>query len=123
MLEVNNISKSFSKIKAIDDLSFKINEGEIVGLIGPNGSGKTTTIKIIAGLYEPSLGNVKINNLDIITEADLARQIIGYIPDEPAVYNKLTGDEFLHFVGEAYGLDFTLRSQKIKEQKKTLSHD
>jgi ABC-2 type transport system ATP-binding protein len=118
MLEVKNLTKKFGSVEALKDLSFNINDGEIVGLIGENGSGKTTTIKIIAGLYQPTEGEVKINNLDIVEESDTARCQIGYIPDEPAVYDKLTGDEFLHFVAEAFDISKEKSKNKIEELKK-----
>lgn len=118
MLELKNITKKFGDIMAVNNLSFSVKMGEIVGLIGENGSGKTTTIKMIAGLYEPSFGQILIANIDVTRKPEQTKTMIGYIPDEPAVYNKLTGDEFLHFITEAFSVNAEMAKKKISELKK-----
>jgi ABC-2 type transport system ATP-binding protein len=118
MLELRNVTKRFGSLTAVKELSFSIKSGEIVGLIGENGSGKTTTIKMIAGLYQPNEGKIKFNDLDVVKESDQARKLIGYIPDEPAVYDRLTGDEFLHFIGQTFGEDETKFKEKVTQLKK-----
>lgn len=113
MLELKNISKRFNDTLAVDNLSFEVKKGEIVGLIGENGSGKTTTIKMIAGLYEPSFGQIIVAGQDVNRRQEQARAMIGYIPDEPAVYDKLTGEEFLHFIAEAFVMNKEQAQKKI----------
>ena len=115
MLVLDHITKRFGKIIAVDNLSLRVKPGEIVGLIGPNGSGKTTTIKMIAGLYQPTEGSISLQNHQVSALADETRALIGYIPDEPAVYEKLTGEELLHFVGEAFNIAPKERQTKINK--------
>lgn len=117
MLELKNVTKKFGDTVAVSNLSFTIKMGEIVGLIGENGSGKTTTIKMICGLYEPSLGQILITKWDASRQPEVTRAMIGYIPDEPAVYDKLTGDEFLHFTSEAFAVSKNVAQKKIDELK------
>ncbi len=100
---------------AVRDLSLEIASGEIYGLIGPNGSGKTTTVKMITGLYRPSAGGIFIDGIDLARAPEAAKRQIGYIPDEPFVYEKMSGREFLHLVGELYGVPRSVRNQKIEE--------
>ena len=105
MLKLEKVTKKFGDFKAVNNLSFEVKAGEIVGLIVENGAGKTTTIKMICGLYEPTSGQIEVDVLNIVTHSEEARYKIGYIPDEPAVYDKLTGDELLHFISQAYEVD------------------
>lgn len=118
MLELKNLTKKFGQTMAVNNLSFKVEMGEIVGLIGENGSGKTTTIKMICGLYEPSFGQIMLSGLDVSSDPEKARSMIGYIPDEPAVYDKLTGEEFLHFTSEAFSVSEEKAEKKIASLKK-----
>lgn len=115
MLMLKNVSKKFGTLTAVKNLSFEIKKGEIVGLIGPNGSGKTTTIKMIAGLYSPTKGEISISGHDSSTDSESNRKNIGYIPDEPAVYPKLTGDEFLNFIAEAFQIPKEKRKGEIEK--------
>ncbi len=118
MLQITKVTKKFADTTAVNNLSLVVKPGEIVGLIGPNGSGKTTTIKMIAGLYEPTKGTIKINNFDVTRRPEEARCQIGYIPDEPAVYGKLTGEEFIHFVAQAYTIPEKEAQKRYQELKK-----
>lgn len=97
MLKVHNLSKKFDKNTALKNVSFEIKKGEILSLIGPNSSGKTTLIKCILGLSQPTSGSVTVDGLDITRYPMQAKQIMGYIPDEPNVWNYMTGGEFLNF--------------------------
>ncbi len=103
-LELINIHKRFPNVHAVYDLCLRVKSGEIYALIGPNGAGKTTTVKMITGLVAPSEGTLKVFSHDVATEPVLAKKDIGYIPDDPFIYEYLTGREFLEFVGDLYGL-------------------
>lgn len=104
VLKVDHLTKNFGDYKAVDDVSLSVSKGEIFGFLGPNGAGKTTTIKILAGLLNPEQGEIRINGHDLAKEPLICKQITGYIPDRPYLYEKLTGTEFLRFVGSLYQL-------------------
>lgn len=114
-LALDCLSKRFGSYLAVDNLSLRVEAGEIYGLIGPNGSGKTTTVKMVTGLYRPGAGRILIDGIDLATAPEAAKRRIGYIPDEPFVYEKMSGREFLHLVGELYGVPRAERSRKIDE--------
>jgi ABC-2 type transport system ATP-binding protein len=105
MIEIRNLTKRFDKVVAVDNLSLTVNQGEIFGFLGPNGAGKTTTIKIMTGLLRPTSGMVRIGGFDIQQETIPAKRIIGYVPEDPFVYDKLSGQEFLTFIGGLYSLE------------------
>ncbi|MFB3895134.1 MAG: ABC transporter ATP-binding protein [bacterium] len=105
MIEIRNLTKRFDRVVAVNDLNLTINQGEIFGFLGPNGAGKTTTIKIMTGLLRPTSGMVRIGGFDIMQDAIAAKQIIGYVPEDPFVYDKLSGREFLIFIGGLYSLE------------------
>jgi ABC-2 type transport system ATP-binding protein len=115
MLTINKLTKIFRNSIAVNEVSFSINAGEIFSLIGPNGSGKTTIIKIIAGLLQPSAGAVEVDGHNIIKQPQRAKAITGYIPDEPSVWQEMIGVEFLHFTGALYGIEEKKRVARIKE--------
>lgn len=102
MLKIKNISKKFEKTLALDQVSLEVKPGEIYALIGPNGSGKTTLIKIIAGLVKATAGTATVGGQDIETRAEAAKALIGYMPDEPAIWSAMTGEEFLKLTGALY---------------------
>ena len=104
MIEVRNLTKRFGRKVAVDDLSLKIAPGEIFAILGPNGAGKTTTMKVLAGLLRPTSGSALVGGFDVVREPLEAKRRLAYIPDEPYLYDKLTGREFLHFVGDLYGM-------------------
>lgn len=104
MIQIENISKSYDGTKAVKDLSLEIPAGQLFGFLGPNGAGKTTTLKMVAGLLRPDGGRVLINGTDIQQKPEQAKQIIGYIPDAPYLYEKLSGYEFLQFIGMLYNV-------------------
>lgn len=105
LIEIKELSKRFGNTLAVDNLTLSIPEGEFFAFLGPNGAGKTTTLKIIAGLLRPTSGTVRIGKHDMAQKAILAKKLISYVPDVPYVYEKLTGREFLYFIGELYNLD------------------
>lgn len=114
-LSLDHLSKRFGTRLAVDDLSLRVGPGEIYGLIGPNGSGKTTTTKMVTGLYRPTAGRILIDGIDLAVDPEEGKRRLGYIPDEPFVYERMTGREFLHLVGELYGVPPRERRQKIEE--------
>jgi ABC-2 type transport system ATP-binding protein len=102
MIFIQNITKCYQGIKALENLSLTIPKGCLFGFIGPNGAGKTTTIRILAGILLPDAGTVKIAGIDLNTRPEAAKQKIGFIPDRPYLYEKLTGNEFLKFCADIY---------------------
>ena len=117
MLELQRVSKSYSKgkVKAVDDLSLVVPPGEIFGFLGPNGAGKTTTIKMIVGLLKPDTGTIGLNGLDTQKDALKCKSITTYVPDYPAIYERLTGMEYLNFIGDVYGVMKKDRLERIEK--------
>ncbi|MBU5676732.1 ABC transporter ATP-binding protein [Alkaliphilus sp. MSJ-5] len=117
MLKLENVSKSYSSgnVKAVDNVSFEVKPGEIFGFLGPNGAGKTTTLKMIVGLLKPDAGNIFINGLDFQEHSLEVKKMISYVPDNHEVYERLTGIEYLNFMGDMYGISKDIRSKKINE--------
>ncbi|MBN2542755.1 ABC transporter ATP-binding protein [bacterium] len=105
MIKFENVTKKYGDTVAVEDLTMDIAKGEIFGFLGPNGAGKTTTIKMITGLLRPTRGTVHLNGIDVTKEPEKAKQIVGYVPDNPFIYERLTGREFLHLVGGLYNMD------------------
>jgi len=115
MIELRSVVKRFGSFTAVDSISLKIGKGEFFGFLGPNGAGKTTTIKMMTGLYEPTSGSCLINDHDVQIEPLEAKRCFGYVPDQPYLYDKLTGREFLYFVGGLFGLPANLIRAKVEE--------
>jgi len=115
LLRLDRLSKRFGNRLAVEALTLEVAPGEIYGLIGPNGSGKTTTVKMIAGLYRPTAGQVLIAGIDLGAEPERAKGLLGYIPDEPFVYEKMTGREFLGLVAALYRVAEPERTRRIEE--------
>jgi len=106
MLEIKNFTKSYVKgINAADDITLTVNDGEIFGFIGHNGAGKTTTIKAIVGTLDFDQGEILLDNLNIKTNPIEFKQKVAYIPDNPEIYNNLTGMQYLDFIVNIYNLD------------------
>ena len=102
VLSLSSLTKTFNTFTAVDQVSLDIQQGELFGFLGPNGAGKTTTIKMIAGLLKPSSGTLTIKGHSIDSAADQCKQLTGYIPDRPYLYEKLTGREYLGFIASLY---------------------
>ena len=117
MLKLENVSKSYGSdgMKAVDSISFEVKPGEIFGFLGPNGAGKTTTLKMIVGLLKPDEGNIFINGLDFKNNSLEAKKLISYVPDNHEVYERLTGMEYLNFMGDMYGISKDMRGKKVNE--------
>src|SRR5206468_8212268 len=105
MIELVDVAKKYGNKTAVDRLSLEIEAGELFAFLGPNGAGKTTTIKLMCGLLFPTSGSVRVGGFDLQKEGDKARQLISYVPDQPYLYEKLTGREFLQFISDMYGLE------------------
>ncbi len=105
MIRFVTLRKLYGPIVAVNDLDFEIPQGSVFGFIGPNGAGKTTTIRLMMGLIAPTSGTVMLGGHDIGREPEAAKAITGYLADHPFLYDKLTGSEFLRFVGGLYGID------------------
>ena len=105
MIAIHDLVKQYGKFTAVDGITLDVKPGEIHGFLGPNGAGKTTTLRMIAGLLKPTSGRVVVNGHDIAAEPELAKASLGFIPDRPFIYEKLTAGEFLRFHGGLYGLD------------------
>lgn len=117
MIEINGVSKTYAKgsVKAVDDINVEIRNGEIFGFLGPNGAGKTTTLKMITGILRPDSGNIKINGIDIVKEPVEAKKHIGFVPDNPEIFNRLTGMEYLNFIADMYDVPDKERYDRINE--------
>jgi ABC-2 type transport system ATP-binding protein len=102
MIELKGVTKKYGDFRAVDNLNLKVAGGEIFGFLGPNGAGKTTTIKMLAGVLEPSSGSITICGIDMLKQPEAAKRKIGFIPDRPYLYEKLTGMEFLKFTADLY---------------------
>ncbi len=105
MIKLVGLTKLYKGLRAVDDLHLEVKEGTLFGFLGPNGAGKTTTIRMMAGVLKPTAGQVIINGMDLSQEPTEVKRRIGFIPDRPFLYEKLTGVEFLRFVGGLYGLN------------------
>ena len=114
MVTINNVTKVFDKsFKAVDDLSLEIKENEIFGILGPNGSGKTTTLKMLTGVLSFDKGTIKINGIDVEQDPLSAKKIFGFVPDSPDVFLKLTGMEYLNFLANIYEVSKDDKEQRI----------
>lgn len=113
MIKIEGLSKRFGELVAVENLNLEIKSGEIFGFLGPNGAGKTTTVKILSGLMHPTSGTAEIEGLDIVRHAEEAKRIMALVPDEPFVYPKLTGAEFMYFIGDLYSVPNAKQEERI----------
>jgi len=109
VIEIRNLTKKFGASIAVDDISLTVESGQFFGFLGPNGAGKTTTIKTLTGLYRPTSGSCAVNGFDVHANPVSAKRNFGYLPDQPYLYDKLTGREYMHFIG---GL-FRVRAEEL----------
>ena len=115
MIVVESLVKTFGSFRAVDGVSLDVKQGEIHGFLGPNGAGKTTTIRMIAGLLKPTSGRISIDGHDLASEPEAAKRSLGFIPDRPFLYEKLTAAEFLRFHGGLYGLEGAPVEERSRE--------
>ena len=116
MIELTHLTKCYAEIVAVNDLNLHVAQGEIFGFIGPNGAGKTTTIKMIGGILVPTDGEIRICNISMSENPEAAKRKIGFIPDRPYLYEKLTGFEFLKFIADLYQMDSRHFQKKANEK-------
>ena len=115
MLKINHFSKTYGEKKAVDDLTLHIRPGEIYGFIGHNGAGKTTTLKSVAGIMQFDSGEILIDGLSIQADPIGCKKKMAYIPDNPDLYEFMTGMQYLNFIGDVFGIPDKERTQRIKE--------
>ena len=123
MLKIRNLTKSYNKgaVKAVDNVSIQVKPGEIFGFLGPNGAGKTTTINMIVGLLKPDNGEILVDNIDVAQESLNAKSIMSFVPDNPEIYTKLEGTEYLDFIGDVFEVPAHKRKEKIEYYSKLFS--
>lgn len=115
MLKISHLTKTYGDKKAVDDLSLKIEPGEIYGFIGHNGAGKTTTLKSVVGILKFDGGEIKINGLSVAENAIECKKLLAYIPDNPDLYDFMTGIQYLNFIGDIFGVDQQTRKERIQK--------
>ena len=113
MIEIEHVTKTFGNLTAVNDLSLFLPKGELFCFLGPNGAGKTTTVKMLCGLLRPSAGRIRIGGIDLQEDPEPPRHFIGYIPDSPFLYERLTPTEFFEFIGDLYKIP---RDETIRER-------
>lgn len=120
VVSIREVSKTYGKkqVPAVDSLNLEIREGEIFGFIGPNGAGKTTTIKMLTGILPPDKGSIVIDGVELVKNPVEAKMKIGYVPDNPNIYERLTGMEYLEFIGDVYGVPYAERRERISKYMK-----
>jgi ABC-2 type transport system ATP-binding protein len=116
MIEFDHVTRTYATKTAVSDLSLAIPRGELFALLGPNGAGKTTTIRMLVGLLRPSRGAIRVCGYDVVKDPRHAHLHVGYVPDEPSLYDKLTGREFLWFIADMFGMPRHLATQRIDRE-------
>jgi ABC-2 type transport system ATP-binding protein len=115
MIRLEQLTKQYGSFTAVDRIDLHVPRGELFGFLGPNGAGKTTTLRMIAGILRPTEGRIWLGGDDLLARPMVAKARLGFIPDRPFVYEKLTGGEFLHFVAGLYGQDGSAVDKRIAE--------
>jgi ABC-2 type transport system ATP-binding protein len=121
MLSVRGVTKRFGSLIAVNDLTLDVPAGQVHAFLGPNGAGKTTTIKMCTGLLRPDSGSITVAGQDVLTDGREARRLLAYVPDEPYLYERLTGREFLDFTARIYGIDQRTYEQRLAEESDRFS--
>jgi ABC-2 type transport system ATP-binding protein len=128
MIRVERLTRHYGEFRAVDDISFTVRPGEVMGLVGPNGAGKTTTLRCLAGIIAPSSGTVRVADHDIQRDPIGAERALAFIPDEPHLFEHLTVEEHLRFIGRLYGVADVesriaplLQEMELTEKRRVLS--
>ena len=117
MIDVSQLSKSYGTVAAVDALSFRVAPGQVLGLVGPNGAGKTTTLRCLCGILTPTSGTIRIAGHDLRTDGAKAKAELAFVPDEPELFDYLTVEEHLRFIGRLYGVaDAPARAPQLLEE-------
>jgi len=119
-VELKGVVKRYNEILAVNQVDLTIKTGEIFGLLGPNGSGKSTTMKMLLGLVQPDVGSVTVLGVDVQKDPVAVKQLVGYVPESPRLYEFLTGIEYLDFIGDIYGMQTAEKKSRINEYLKAL---
>ena len=119
-VELKGVVKRYNEILAVNQVDLTIKTGEIFGLLGPNGSGKSTTMKMLLGLVQPDSGSVTVLGIDVQKDPVAVKQLVGYVPESPRLYEFLTGIEYLDFIGDVYGVQTAEKKNRINEYLKAL---
>ncbi len=114
-IAIENLTKRYGDLTALDNVSLKISSSQVFGLLGPNGAGKSTLLKTLVGILKPTSGTVSVKGHDIVKEPEMAKRIIGYLPENPSLYTGLTTQEFLEFVGKIRDVDDERLAREISE--------
>lgn len=115
ILKVSDLCKDFGETRAVKDLTFQLCSGDITGFVGPNGAGKTTTLRMMATIEEPSAGDIEIDGRSIVTHPEVARELVGFVPDSLSLQNDMTVHEYLDFFARAYGIKAARRHKLVKD--------
>ena len=120
VVELKGVVKRYNEILAVDNVDLTLNRGEIFALLGPNGSGKSTTLKMLIGLVQPDSGSVNVLGVNVQENPVAVKQLVGYVPESPHLYEFLTGIEYLDFIGDIYGMQNQEKENRITEYLKAL---
>jgi ABC-2 type transport system ATP-binding protein len=115
MIEIDNLSKQFGPLKAVDGLSLRVEPGEVLGFLGPNGAGKSTTMKMVTGFLTPDGGSVKVAGQDVVSDPLAAKRRIGYLPEGAPLYGDMTPRSFLEFIAQIRGLRGADKARRVAE--------
>jgi ABC-2 type transport system ATP-binding protein len=116
MIHFRNVTRNYGNNIAVRDLDLTIAQGEVLGLLGHNGAGKSTTLKMLVSLLRPSSGSIEVGGYDVVEQRREVSRLIGYVPDQPYLYEKLSGREFLHFVADLYGLTSAESTEAVRRE-------
>jgi ABC-2 type transport system ATP-binding protein len=120
-VSIEHLTKNYGTLVALDNVSLKIDSGEVFGLLGPNGAGKSTLLKTLVGILRPTSGTIKLDEIEIVASPEKAKSMIGYLPENPSLYTGLTTLEFLQFVGKIRGVADDLLDREISDSLKSFS--
>lgn len=114
MIDIKNVKKSFGNKEVLKDINLLVKDGEIFGFLGPNGAGKTTTIKMVVGLLLPDSGTIEVQGIDVVDKPLETKKRISYVPDNPDIYEQMTGIQYLNFLSDVYGVSVEERRPRIE---------